>query len=392
MKKIYLDYAASTPVAKEVLAAMEPYFSLQYGNASSLHYFGQKATMALDGARESVARLIGANFREIVFTSGATEANNLVLRGVVKGCSIKNPRVIISSVEHDSVIETACDLEKDGVEIVRLPVDKNGKINLDFLKKSLNSRVVLVSVMYANNITGSIHPIVEISKIIKNFKKKSKFPFFHSDAVQALQYLDCDMKKLGVDFMTLSAHKIYGPKGIGLLCSAGKTNQPDDVNGLIGIKAVTTGGGQEFGLRAGTENVPAIVGFAKAMEKAIKIREKEAKRLGKLKESLWEEIKKNAPNAIRNAEDTEVLPNILNVSFPNAPKNLVARFDMLGVAVSSGSACSARSQKASHVLRAMGISEELSHQSIRFSLGIGTTEEEIRKTIQTVRAILHTVS
>ncbi|OGG41326.1 MAG: hypothetical protein A3D64_03260 [Candidatus Wildermuthbacteria bacterium RIFCSPHIGHO2_02_FULL_49_9] len=389
MKPIYLDYAATTPLDKEVCGAMLPYMEDFFGNASSLHQTGQKAMRALDISREIIAKAIGAKFQEIVCTGSATEANNLALRGAIKriksqGLRIKEQqRIIISAIEHDSVLETARDLEREGVEVVYLPVDKNGVVDLKKLKASLNENTILVSVMYGNNVVGTIQPIAEIAKIIRDFREslvnshsslwKDGYPLFHADAVQVFQYRDCDVNTIGVNMMTISSHKIYGPKGVGLLFS----NVP--------LKSIITGGGQEFGLRSGTENIPAIVGFAKAVEEAVKIREKEAKRVEKLKEFLWKEIKKVAPEAIRNTPEKNALPHILNVAFPNASKNLVAHMDALGVAVSSGAACSARSQETSYVLRAMGVSEELARRSIRLSLGRGTMESEIKRVAKIVQ-------
>ncbi|MEK7076719.1 MAG: cysteine desulfurase family protein, partial [Patescibacteria group bacterium] len=320
----------------------------------------------------------------VIFTGSATESNNLALRGSVR--KSPRPRLIISAIEHKSVLETARDLERDGMEVVYLPVDKNGVVDLKKIEDSLDENTISVSVMYGNNVTGVIQPIAEIANMIRNFKISS--PVFHTDAVQAFQYLNCNVDDLGVNMMTLSSHKIYGPKGAGLLFvrKHEKNIQLPITN--YQLQPITTGGGQEFGLRSGTENVPAIVGFAKAMEEAIKIREKESKRVEKLKELLWREIKKKAPEAIRNGEGAKTLPHILNVAFPNASKNLVARLDALGLAVSAGAACSTRSQEASYVLTAMGIPKELARRSIRFSLGRGTTKTEIQKAAKAVRQAL----
>ncbi|MBI4119793.1 MAG: aminotransferase class V-fold PLP-dependent enzyme [Parcubacteria group bacterium] len=227
-EKIYFDYAATTPVDPEVEKAMRPYFSKKIGNPGSLHSFGQEAIAAVDEAREKIAKAIGAEFREIIFTGSATEANNLALRGVVRKTLYPkphtlNPRIIVSAIEHESVLETAKDLEREGVEVVYVPVDREGFVDAGKLKAALNERTILVSIMYVNNEIGTIQPIAEISEIIKSFKKNlnpiphTLYPLLHTDAVQAFQYLDCDVNKIGVDLMTLSAHKIYGPKGIGAL-------------------------------------------------------------------------------------------------------------------------------------------------------------------------------
>ncbi|KKU98991.1 MAG: Aminotransferase [Candidatus Jorgensenbacteria bacterium GW2011_GWC1_48_8] len=419
MKKIYLDYAATTPVDLAVLAAMQPYFAEKYGNAGSLHGLGQEAIAAIDKARGVIAKVIDAEFDEIIFTGSATEANNLALRGTIesllnlaKRISVKpefqqiekfsrdlpfgrntieihRPKIIVSSIEHESVLETARDLEKEGLKVVYLPVDKNGVVDLERLKNSLDERTILVSVMCANNEIGTIEPIAEISKIIKDFNHEI---LFHTDAVQALQYLDCNVNKLGVDLMTLSAHKIYGPKGIGALYIRNGVKDK--------ITPVITGGGQEFGFRSGTENVPSIVGFAEAVKIVVAKREVEKKRVGELKDHFWTELKKIYPKAEINgglparaggpARASEpALPNILNIYFPNqSSEDLLIKFDMAGIAVSSGSACSARSTKPSHVLSALGLPPEKVKSSMRFSFGRSTTKEEVQDTLERMKTII----
>jgi len=387
---------------------MQPYFKEKYGNPGSLHSFGQEATAAVDKARETIAKAIGADFREIVFTGSATEANNLALHGVIKAYktnksnwSNKSYRIIVSAIEHESILETARDLEKEGVEIIYLPVDKNGFVGLGKLKKSLNERTVLVSVMYANNEIGTIQSISDIAEEIRKWKVESRnseqknskfyflnsnFPLFHTDAVQAFQYLDCDVNKLGADLMTLSAHKIYGPKGIGALFV--KTISPIGPIGPIG--PIITGGGQEFGLRSGTENIPAIVGFAKAAETASKNRVKESKRIFKLRNYFWKELKKIYPLAEANGQmsDVKCLPNILNVYFSGLKaEDLLIKFDMAGIAVSAGSACRARSLEPSYVLHAMSFPENRISQSLRFSFGRFTTLQEIKDAIRRMKKL-----
>jgi len=439
MKRIYFDYAAGTPIDPKVKTAMAPYFSSKFGNPGSLHSFGQEAMAAVDLSREKIAKVVGADFREIIFTGSATEANNLALRGVVKifgspralafrnqnnfspaekfsfpsarhsrhtavdqagapaGYSSKQIalnqkflplRIIVSTIEHESILETAEDLESEGVEVIYLPVDKNGIVDLKKLKESLNERTILVSVMCANNEIGVIQPIMEILKIIRNFRdSNSLFPLFHTDAVQAFQYLDCNVLKLGVDFMTLSAHKIYGPKGIGALY----VRRSLQAN-FYKLKTIITGGGQEFGLRSGTENVPAIVGFAKAVELTDQLRKKESRRIAELSGYFWRELKKIYPkvelNPNRNLQTTNYLPNILNISFPgHSAEDLLIKFDMAGIAVSAGSACSVRSAKTSHVLQALGLPIERIKSSIRFSFGKFTTKKEVNESIKRIRRI-----
>src|SRR3989344_2203285 len=355
MRKIYLDYAATTPVDSAVLAAMKPYFEKRVGNAGSLHSFGQEAMAAIDESREKIAKAIGANFREIIFTGSATEANNLAIRGALKDFQFEKPQIIISAIEHESILETCRDLQQEGVEIIYLPVDRRGFVDLKKLKKSLNEQTILVSIMYANNEIGTIQPITEISKLISEFRiqnaelrkeSNSKFlihnselamalPLLHTDAVQAFQFLDCDVNPpaggLGVDLMTLSAHKIYGPKGMGALFIKQIQNSKFKI-----LNSIITGGGQEFGLRSGTENVPAIVGFAKAAELAVKNREKETKRLTAIKDYFIKNIRKIHPRIeINSPEGNLCSPHIANIYFPgHSSQDLLIKLDLAGVAVS----------------------------------------------------------
>src|SRR5258708_2568781 len=387
MKRIYLDYAASTPVDPRVLAAMQPYFSEKSGNPGSLHSFGQEAIAAVDASRESIARSIGAGFREIIFTGSATEANNLALRGVVarfREGADERPRIIISSVEHESVLETAHDLEREGVEVVYLPVNNAGIVDLKKLKENLTANTVLVSVIYAQNEVGTVEPIAEMAKMVREARGAGTYPLLHTDAAQAFQFLDCDVKALGVDLMTLSAHKIYGPKGIGALYIR------SDKNLTSLIAPIISGGGQEFGLRSGTENVPSIVEFTKAVELAVEVRQQETKRIQELRNQFLAGLKKIFPDleingaAINGMETNEIetsvagenlknLPNILNVYFPGREaQTLLTKLDLAGLAVSSGSACRSRALTASYVIEALGYSKNRAKSSIRFSFGRGT--------------------
>ncbi len=470
MERIYLDYAATTPMDEEVKKAMAPYFSDKFGNPSSLHSFGQEAMAAVDESREKIAQSINADFREIIFTGSATEANNLALRGVVKSVkrqmlNVKCPRIIVSAIEHDSILETCRDLERENVEIIYLPVNKQGVVDLKKLKESLNERTVLVSIMYANNEIGTIQPITKIAKIIRNFRDElriknyelskknnihnssfmlhNSYPFLHTDAVQAFQFLNCDVNPstgelgvdpthnqvmCGVDLMTLSAHKIYGPKGIGVLYINSKLQNPNykQIQNSMPtgrqakfqiLNPIVTGGEQEFGLRSGTENVPAIVGFAKAVKLVSNSRELENKRVKQLTDYFWRKLKKISPkaevNGIMNAEVNGImnqelrimnqklknksiihnslfmLPNILNIYFPNQnAQDLLMALDLNGIAVSSGSACSARATKPSHVLKAIGLSDKKIKNSLRFSLGKFTTKEQINHALKIIKKII----
>ena len=387
MERIYLDYSATTPVAPEVKEAMEPYFSEHFGNPGSIHSWGQKAQAALDHSREIIADELNVKFSEVVFTGSATEANNLVVRGVAAGSKgIDKPRIIVSAIEHPSVLETARALTADGVEMVCIGVNKEGFVDLQALKNSLNERTVLVSIIYASNEIGTIQPIQEIAKIIGDFRKQianskgqstgdsrlaiSSLPLLHTDIVQAFQFFKMDLQELGVDAFSVSGHKIYGPKGVGVLVLR---NEWEPYLGRT-----ITGGHQELGLRAGTENVPAIVGLGKAVELVSHDREEEAKRIGSLRDYFWEKLKRALPEIELNGSPGNRLPNNLNICFPNKESgDLLIKLDQAGVAVSAGSACSAKAPKPSHVITALGMGEKRARQSLRFTLGRPTTKEEI---------------
>ncbi len=390
---IYLDYAASTPVDPEVLRAMEPYRTEKFGNPGSLHGAGQQAIAAVDRSREAVARALGAEFRQVVFTASATEANNLALRGAIAAwrrgqlrgkeenipaaARLKKPHVIVSVIEHESVLATVRALEHEDVTVTVVPVDARGMVDEKKIKESLTAETVLVSVMYANNEIGTIQPVAAIAKTVKDFRAaaRSAWPLFHTDAAQAFQFLDCGADTLGIDLMTISSHKIYGPKGAGALF----------VRDIKNLEPIITGGGQEFGLRSGTENVPAIAGFAKAAELARAAREKESARIAALRDELWDGLRKIFPDAEINGPrgDTERLPNILNVYFPrHAAQDLLTKLDLNGVAASSGSACRSRGMEASYVIEALGYSKARAKESIRFSLGRPTVKEEIGEVLK----------
>ena len=451
MKRIYLDYAASTPVDARVLRAMEPYFSEQFGNPGSLHAFGQEAIAAVDRSRETIARVLGADFREIVFTGSATEANNLALRGVLRtwrdeialrnqpshpsgggerpALSAKNrpsftranqafspprssakqfpPRLIVSAIEHESILETAHDLKQEGADVVVIPVDRRGHIDMKKLVRALDERTVLVSVMYANNEIGTVQPIAEISAAIRRFRERQKkgiWPFFHIDAVQAFQLLPCDVGGLGVNLMTLSAHKLYGPKGVGMLYARGARNQElESRNGARKsvlssssylLTPILTGGGQEFGLRSGTENVPAIVGFAEAVVRATALRQQEAERLRVVLKAAWSGIRRAIPGVQVNGlpvADKNHLPNMLNVYVPGMKaEELLTRLDLAHIAASSGSACSARAQEPSHVILALGHSMKRARESVRFSFGRQTTKRDIDTLVSVLKQLFRT--
>lgn len=382
-----MDYAATTPMDSGVEKAISPFYSGIFGNPSSSHLHGQEASRAVFLARRGIARALNADYTEIVFTGSATEANNLALRGVFKHAlqEKKNkPRIIISAIEHESVYEMCMALKcLYGAEIIEIPVNDEGIIDIKKLEAALNENTVLVSVQMANSELGVIQPIKEIAKIIKNYKLKTNnpvYPLFHTDVVQAFQYMACNVADLGVDMMTLSAHKIYGPKGIGCLFIRNLEPRAYYLEPLI------VGGGQENGIRSGTENVPAIIGFAKAVEIVEKVRIKESKRIGKLRDALWKGIKKIIPDAELNGPPagggSDRLPNNLNVYLPARPaQDVCIELDLMGVAVSPGTACASRAAEPSRALKALGFSGDRPMSSIRFSLGRGTSAHEIRSVL-----------
>ncbi|MFH1193277.1 MAG: cysteine desulfurase family protein [Candidatus Jorgensenbacteria bacterium] len=390
-KPVYLDYAASTPLRAEAARAMRA-AECVFGNPSSLHSFGQAARTVMDKAREKTAAAIGADFREVIFTGSATEANNLALRGVVKAYQRKSaagigvnqrPKLIVSAIEHESVLTTARDLERSGdAEIVIIPVNRHGIADIKTLENALDERTALVSVMYVNNETGTVQPIAEISKIIRNYKlQTTNYPLFHIDASQALAYFDCDVNKLGVDLMTLSGHKIGGPRGVGVLFVKNqKSNIKNQNFGNDFIVPVLAGGDQEFGLRAGTENAAAIAGFAEAATLAVRERAKNSAHAAHCKELFLKELKRARVKFTENVPRGGASPHILNLRFPGlAAEELLVRLDLAGVAVSAGSACTARAVLPSHVLLAMGMPKREVEESIRISFGIATAAAEIRE-------------
>lgn len=387
-KIVYLDYAATTPLSPEVKKEMDLALDI-YGNPSSLHSKGYEAKMALDGAREKIAKILNCRADEIIFTGGGTESDNLAILGFArankKGLSANPPaggrsnHIIVSAIEHHAVLESCHKLEKEGFVITYLLVSKDGIIDLDELGKALRPETILVSIMYANNEIGTIQPITKISEIIRNFGEvkspKSALPILHTDACQVAGFLDLDVKKLGVDMLTLNAGKIYGPKGVGILYV--KKGLPAGRQG-IKLEPLIYGGGQEFGLRAGTENLAGAVGLAKALELAQRNKEKESARLLKLRDYLKERITAEIPKIKFNGDFEKRLPNNLNVSILDIEgESLVLYLDNAGICVSSGSACTSKSLEPSHVILALGEPHEVAHSSLRFSLGHDTTKEDI---------------
>jgi len=378
MKRIYLDYAATSPTKKTVLQAMQPYFLDKFGNPSSLHSFGQEARAGVDWAREQVAKFLNCKPTEIIFTSGGTESDNLAIRGVTeeqraKSKEQKLPHIITSAIEHHAVLHTCQDLEKKGLaEVTYLPVDKFGRVSVSDVRKAIKENTVLVSIMYANNEVGTIEPIRDIGKMIEKTNKFriSDFGFrilFHTDAVQAIGYLNCDVKYLHIDMLSLSAHKFGGPKGVGALY----------VKEGINLAPEITGGGQEYKKRAGTENVPAIVGLSAAIA-TTNNQQPTINKIQKLRDKLIDGILREIPDVILTGHPKERLPNIASFCFKYIEgESIMLNLDLKGVAVSTGSACTSGSLQPSHVLMACGFNHETTQGFIRFSLGEDTTEEEI---------------
>ena len=372
--KIYLDNNATTRLDDDAFNAMIPFFKEEYGNAFSLHLFGRETGKAVSESRKVIADLLGVIPEEIIFTGSGTEGDNLAIRGVARAYKNRGKHIIVSSIEHPGVRNTCKDLEKEGYEITVLNVDENGVVDLEQLKSAIKDETILISVMHANNETGVIQPIEEIGKIAKEHKV-----LFHVDAVQSMGKLPIDPKGMGIDLLVFTAHKFYGPKGVGALY----------VRNGVRLGKVITGGGQERKLRPGTTNTPLIVGMAKALEKAYAEREEENKRVGALRDYFEEEILKRIPEIVINGKNVPRLPGTSSVTFKYVEgESILLSLSMKGIAVSSGSACSSDELQASHVLLAMGIPEEFAHGTIRFSLGKYNTKEEIDYTIEAVTEVI----
>ena len=372
--KIYLDNNATTRLDDDAFDAMIPFFKEEYGNAFSLHLFGRETGKAVAESRKVIADLLGVLPEEIIFTGSGTEGDNLAIRGVARAYKNRGKHIIVSSIEHPGVRNTCKDLEKEGFEITVLNVDKNGVIDLEQLKSAIKDETILISVMHANNETGVIQPIEEIGKIAKENKI-----LFHVDAVQSMGKLEINPKEMGIDLLVFTAHKFYGPKGVGALY----------VRNGVRLGKVITGGGQERKLRPGTTNTPLIVGMAKALEKAYAEREEENKRVGELRDYFEEQISARIPEIVINGKNVPRLPGTSSVTFKYVEgESILLSLSMKGIAVSSGSACSSDELQASHVLLAMGIPAEFAHGTIRFSLGKYNTKEEIDYTIEAVVEII----
>ncbi len=389
MKKIYLDNAASTPVDKKVLKAMKKYWYKVFANPSSIHKMGVEAKIAVQNARKVISDFLNAHDREIVFTSGGTEANNLVIFGTTDEVlrSIKKVHVITSEIEHSTVLKCFEELKQRGCKVTYLKVDGNGLINPKDLRNEIRPETALISIGYANSEIGTIQPIKEIVKEIRHFKKehgrgKLDFPYFHTDASQATEYLNMNVEELGIDMMTIDAQKIYGPKGMGALY----------IRDGVKIKPIIFGGGQELGRRSGTENVPLIVGFAKSIEILKKVKDTEVLRLEKLRDDFFDNIKEFVPSAIINGDLKQRIPSNINISIPGRDGEMtVFRLDEAGIVCSSSSACASGSGEAGVVRKIAEKTsankkeiDERAKSTLRFTLGKYTKSRDISYLLKTL--------
>jgi len=374
MGRIYLDYAATTPTHPDVVKAMLPYFNEAFGNPSNIYSYGQEAKAAIEEARTHIADLIGAHDEEIVFTSGGTEADNFAIKSITFASVNKGNHIVTSSIEHPAVLETCRFLEKRGFDITYLPVDGNGIIDPDDVRKAITGKTILISVMHANNEMGTVEPIAGISKLARQAAIS-----FHTDAVQTAGHIPVDVNELGVDLLSMSAHKLYGPKGVGALYIRKGTK----------LVSFMHGGEQERRQRAGTENVPGIVGFGKAAELARQEINEEAERLTHLRDKLIQGLMERIDHVHLNGHPIKRLPNNVNISVDFVEgESMLLNLDLVHICASTGSACSSGSLEASHVLLAMGIPHEQAHNSLRFTLGKWTTDEEIKRVLETLPEIV----
>ncbi|HDL17845.1 MAG TPA: cysteine desulfurase [Bacteroidetes bacterium] len=374
MREIYMDHSATTPVDGAVLETMLPYFREKFGNASSIHQFGQEARNVVEEARERVAGFIGAKSSEITFLSGGSEADNFALQGLTSAYSGRGKHIITTSIEHPAIIETANYLEQNGISVTYLQPDKYGLIHPHQVEDAIRPETFLISVMHVNNELGTMNPIGEIGAIAQNHGI-----LFHTDAVQAFGKLPIDVVAMNIDLLSASSHKIYGPKGVGILFIKEGTQ----------IDKLIHGAAHERNRRAGTENVAGIVGFDKAVEICENVMTEEAARLTVLREYFWNKIETSIPDVIQNGHPTEKIPGILNMSFKGVEgESLLISLDMKGIAASSGSACSSGSNKPSHVLQSIRLAPELLNGTLRFSLGRSNTEDDIDYTVDALSEIV----
>lgn len=374
MKRIYLDNNATTPIHPEVLEAMLPYLSEEFGNPSRIHWAGRKPRKAIDDAREKIAKLLNSDASEIIFTSCGSEGDNLAIKGIAESKRDKGNHIITTKVEHPAVLATCKYLAKTGYDVTFLDVDTQGMLDLDQLKKAITPKTVLITIMFANNETGVMFPIEEIGKIAKEHNIT-----FHTDAVQGVGKVPIDVKKMNIDLLTVSGHKLYAPKGVGALY----------VKRGVRLAPLLHGGHQERNRRGGTENTAGIVALGKACEIAARDMEAEMKHIASLRDRLEKGLMQKISHVRLNGHPTKRIPNTANMSFEFAEgESLLLNLDMKGIAASSGSACTSGTLEPSHVLVAMGVPLEASHSSVRFSLGRGNTVEDIDYVIEALPAMV----
>jgi len=374
MKRIYMDHAATTPAHPDVMASMEPYFSERFGNPSSIHSFGREAKKAVDSSRDAVASFIGARSDEVIFTSGGTEADNFALEGIAYANQNRGNHIISTPIEHHAVANSIKTLVKRGFEATFVPVDSDGLVDPDDIRKAITKRTILVSVMHANNEIGTLEPIADIGKICREQEV-----YFHTDAVQTFGHMPIDVKELNVDLLSASAHKLYGPKGAGMLYIKKGTK----------IVPYLYGGEQEMGRRASTENVPGIVGFAKAVEVAKGEMKINDSKLVRLRDKLIDGILSMIEDSRLNGHRTKRLSNNVNISIKYIEgESMLLRLDMEGIAVSTGSACSSGSLEPSHVLLSIGLTHDVAHSSLRFTMGRDSTEKEVDRILEVLPKIV----
>lgn len=379
-RRIYLDNSATTPIDPAVLEAMLPFLSSQYGNPSSIHYYGQQARAAVDRARHQVADLINARPNEIIFTSGGTESNNLAIKGIVESSQLLGgqidrgtPHIITSGIEHPSVTNVCEDLEKRGCEVTYLPVYENGIVKLTDVEGSLRENTILISIMAANNEIGTLQPISDIGQFVRRLRESGRRIWLHTDAVQAVGKVHVDVEEIGCDLLSLSAHKVYAPKGVGALY----------VRRGVRLHPQNLGGRQERGLRGGTESVANLVAFGKAAEMASTDWETAGNRVSLLRDRFEKTVLETIPGASVNGDLNHRLPNISNISFESIEgEGLLINLDMNGIAVSTGSACSSGSLEPSPVIRALGRPDDLARGAIRFSFGKENTDDDVERVLE----------
>ncbi len=375
MRKVYLDNAATTALSPKVLEKMMPYLTDIYGNASSPHSFGQTARIGVEHAREQVARAINADPSEIVFTGCGTESDNTVLFGVAERYAKKGDHIITTNVEHHAILHSCAALEKKGIKVTYLPVDKDGLVTPEQVRDAITDKTILVSVMFANNEVGTIMPIPEIAAVCHE-----KGVLFHTDAVQAAGHIPIDVKAMGIDMLSISGHKFHGPKGVGVLYERKGIRLPSYI----------IGGEQEKGRRAGTENVAGIVGLGEALELAVTNMGETSARMTRMRDRLIEGIESTIPEVKLNGHRTKRLPNNVNFSIKYIEgESILLMLDMAGIAASSGSACTSGSLDPSHVLLALGLTHEVAHGSVRLTLGDDTTDEDIDYVLETLPKVAH---